>query len=117
MGSPIGWSAGPLGKKSGAAEYTERAVRGRGPVVHRSAQLALPTIATLASPIGWLGGVHPRRTGAAGTLARAAHQQLEAVLENLCEGAMRVEPLQGSLALAPSSGESRRLFAALVRAF
>merc|ERR1711933_650122 len=49
--------------------------------VRLSAPPALPTIATQALPTGWRDGVRQRRIGAAGMLARAAHPQLEAVLE------------------------------------
>jgi len=75
-----------LERRSGVAEFMERAAQGRELVAPLSASLALPMIVMQALPTGWQGGVYRRSNGAARMLARAAHQQLEAVLERpVCE--------------------------------
>jgi len=59
-----------------------RAAQGREPVARLLHLSLLLTIATQVLPIGWQDGVRQRRIGAARMLARAAHQQLEVVLES-----------------------------------
>merc|ERR1711957_1121265 len=63
-----------------------------------SAHQASRTTATLDLPTGWQAGASPKRHGAVRTRARAAHQQLEDVLETAWL-AMTVAP-----AFVPSSG-------------
>merc|ERR1712024_406246 len=94
-------------RKSGAAGCMERAaLASRLPDALLSAPPALPTTATQALPIGWRDGVRRRRIGAARTLARAARQQLVAVLERPARLGERY--CREALAPAPSSGDARR---------
>merc|ERR1712154_56124 len=91
-------------RRNGAAVFMESAAQDRAPVALLPAPLLPPTIATQASPIGWPDGVRQRRIGAAGMLARAAHQQLEVVLESPVRLSERCT--RGALAHAPSSGDT-----------
>merc|ERR1712024_112147 len=70
--SPIGWLAGLLGRKSGAAGSMARAAQAKELDAHPWARPAHLTIAMLASQIGWQGGAHPKRIGVATMQARAA---------------------------------------------
>jgi len=82
--SQIGRRVGLLPKRSGVAEFMERAARIKVAVVPRSRPLRplrSRTIARRGLPIGWQVGLWPRRLGAVRTRARAAHRQLEDVPE------------------------------------
>merc|ERR1712241_938313 len=82
--SQIGRRVGLLPKRSGVAEFMERAARIKVAVVPRLRPLRplrSRTIAMLDSPIGWPGGLWQRRLGAVRTRARAAHRQLEGAPE------------------------------------
>merc|ERR1712050_814887 len=79
MDSQIGRLAGVWPRRSGVAEFMERAARIKVAVVPRSRPLRplrSRTIARRASQIGWQVGPWPRRLGAVQTRARAAHRQL-----------------------------------------
>jgi len=84
MDSKIGRRAGLWPRRSGAAEFMERAARIKEVVVPRSRPLRPSrsrTIARRGSRIGWQVGLWPRRLGAVRTRARAAHRQLEGAPE------------------------------------
>merc|ERR1719273_2935006 len=84
MDSQIGRRAGLWPRRSGVAEFMERAARIKAVVVRRSRPLRplrSRTIARRGSRIGWQVGLWPRRLGAVRTKARAAHRQLEGALE------------------------------------
>merc|ERR1712038_1028138 len=102
--SQIGRRGGLWPRRSGVAEYMERAVRIKAAVVPRSRPLRplqSHTTATLDSRIGWPVGLWPRRLGAVRTRARAAHRQLGGALEpRLAKWLMH----DLVLALEPSSG-------------
>merc|ERR1712183_740704 len=80
----IGRRAGPWPRRSGVAEFMERAARIKVAAVPRSRQLRplrSHTIARRGSRMGWQVGLWPRRHGAVQTRARAAHRQLEGAPE------------------------------------
>merc|ERR1719189_3224237 len=82
--SQIGRRVGLLPKRSGVAEFMERAARIKVAVVPRLRPLRplrSRTIARQGSRIGWQVGLWPRRPGVVRTKARAAHRQLEAAPE------------------------------------
>merc|ERR1711997_1311262 len=81
MDSQIGRLVGLWPRRSGVAEFMERAARIKAAVVPQSRQLRSRTIAMRGSRIGWLVGPWPRRLGAVPTRARVAHRQLEGALE------------------------------------
>merc|ERR1711956_17406 len=85
MVSRIGRLAGGSPKKNGAVGCMARVARIRAVVASAapSAHQASRTTATLDLPTGWQAGASPRRLGAVRTRARAAHQQLEDVLETM----------------------------------
>merc|ERR550525_990325 len=82
--SQIGRQVGLWPRRSGVAEFMERAVRIKAAVVPRSRPLRplrSRTIARRGLRIGWQVGLWPRRLGAVRTRARAAHRQLEGAPE------------------------------------
>merc|ERR1711992_70650 len=82
--SQIGRRVGLLPKRSGVAEFMERAARIKLAVVPRLRPLRplrSRTIARQGSRIGWQVGLWPRRPGVVRTKARAAHRQLEGAPE------------------------------------
>jgi len=84
MDSQIGRRAGLWPRRSGVAEFMERAARIKVAVVPRSRPLRplrSRTIARRGLRIGWQVGLWPRRLGAVRTRAKAAHRQLEGAPE------------------------------------
>jgi len=100
MGSRIGKLGGVSPKKNGAVGCMARVARIRAVVASAapSAHQASRTIVTRDFPTGWPAGAWPRRLGVVRTRARAAHQQLEDVLETAWL------TMTVALACVPSSG-------------
>merc|ERR1719384_482131 len=76
MDLQIGRRAGLSPRRSGVAEFMERAARIKAVVVPQSLPLRSHTIAMRGSRTGWQAGLWPRRLGVVRTRARAAHRQL-----------------------------------------